>query len=41
VAGGIQAPLTLGSASSDLLTGLGPPPLGKGDRLGFANLPTG
>ncbi len=41
VAGGIQAPLTLGSASTDLLTGLGPPPLGTGDRLGFANLPNG
>jgi biotin-dependent carboxylase-like uncharacterized protein len=41
VAGGIQAPLTLGSASTDLLTGLGPPPLGNGDRLGFARLPTG
>jgi biotin-dependent carboxylase-like uncharacterized protein len=33
VAGGIAAPLTLGSRSHDLLSGLGPPPLRAGDRL--------
>jgi biotin-dependent carboxylase-like uncharacterized protein len=33
VRGGIKAPLTFGSASSDQLTGLGPPPLKAGDRL--------
>lgn len=33
VRGGIDAPRTLGSASSDQLTGLGPAPLRTGDRL--------
>ncbi len=32
-AGGIDAPLTLGSAATDLLTGLGPRPLARGDIL--------
>ncbi len=31
--GGIDAPLTLGSASTDVLTGLGPRPLASGDLL--------
>ena len=35
VRGGFDAPLTLGSASSDQLTGLGPAPLAAGDRLGL------
>lgn len=33
VRGGIDVPLVFGSASSDQLTGLGPPPLVAGDRL--------
>lgn len=33
VAGGIEAPLLLGSRSHDLLSGLGPAPLRAGDRL--------
>lgn len=33
VAGGIAAPLVLGSSAHDLLSGLGPPPLRAGDRL--------
>jgi biotin-dependent carboxylase-like uncharacterized protein len=33
VAGGIEAPLTLGSRSHDVLSGLGPPPLRAGDRV--------
>jgi biotin-dependent carboxylase-like uncharacterized protein len=33
VRGGIDAPATLGSRSTDLLTGLGPPPLRDGDVL--------
>lgn len=33
VAGGIEAALVLGSRSSDTLTGLGPPPLRRGDVL--------
>lgn len=33
VAGGIEAPLLLGSRSHDLLSGLGPAPLCAGDRL--------
>jgi biotin-dependent carboxylase-like uncharacterized protein len=33
VRGGIEAERVLGSASSDLLTGLGPPPLREGTRL--------
>ena len=32
-AGGIRAPLTLGSAATDTLTGLGPPPLRAGDVI--------
>lgn len=35
-AGGIAAALTLGSAATDVLTGLGPPPLRTGDRLTLA-----
>jgi biotin-dependent carboxylase-like uncharacterized protein len=35
VRGGLDAPLTLGSASHDELTGLGPAPLRAGDRLGL------
>lgn len=38
VAGGIDAPLTLGSRSHDVLSGLGPPPLRAGDRLGIGDL---
>jgi biotin-dependent carboxylase-like uncharacterized protein len=37
--GGLACPLTLGSASSDLLTGLGPRPLRAGDRLGLGPTP--
>jgi biotin-dependent carboxylase-like uncharacterized protein len=33
VAGGINAPLVLGSAATDVLTGLGPPALGRGDVI--------
>jgi biotin-dependent carboxylase-like uncharacterized protein len=33
VAGGIRGPGVMGSASSDTLAGLGPPPLSPGDRL--------
>jgi len=33
VAGGVEAPLLLGSRSRDVLSGLGPPPLRAGDRL--------
>ncbi|WP_375499957.1 biotin-dependent carboxyltransferase family protein [uncultured Jatrophihabitans sp.] len=33
VSGGLQVPMTLGSRSTDLLGGLGPPPLRAGDRL--------
>ena len=33
VAGGIDAPLFLGSSARDLLSGIGPPPLRAGDRL--------
>jgi biotin-dependent carboxylase-like uncharacterized protein len=36
-AGGIDARLTLGSASTDLLTGLGPAPLARGDVLRLGN----
>jgi biotin-dependent carboxylase-like uncharacterized protein len=35
-AGGIDAPLTLGSAATDTLTGLGPSPLQRGDVLKIA-----
>ena len=34
--GGLNPPLTLGSASTDLLTGLGPPRLSRGDVLNLA-----
>lgn len=33
VRGGLEAPLTLGSASTDVLSGLGPPPLHPGQEL--------
>lgn len=33
LAGGLDVPLTLGSAATDTLTGLGPAPLGAGDAL--------
>ncbi len=33
VAGGIDVPLVLGSAATDVLTGLGPAPLARGDTL--------
>lgn len=33
VAGGVDVPVTLGSASTDTLAGLGPPPLAAGARL--------
>lgn len=35
--GGIAAPLTLGSAATDLLSGLGPPPLRAGDLLALGS----
>jgi len=35
VAGGIEAPLLLGSRSRDVLSGLGPAPLRAGDRVAF------
>ncbi len=38
-AGGVDAPRTLGSASHDTLTKLGPPPLRPGDRLGIGREP--
>ena len=38
-AGGVDAPRTLGSASHDTLTKLGPPPLRAGDRLGIGREP--
>ena len=37
--GGIDAESTLGSRSTDLLTGLGPPPLARGDRLTAGTAP--
>jgi biotin-dependent carboxylase-like uncharacterized protein len=37
--GGIDAEPTLGSHSTDLLTGLGPPPLARGDRLAAGDAP--
>src|SRR5215218_8461721 len=42
VAGGIDVPAVLGSRSTDTLTGLGPDPLGAGERLptGLAAHPT-
>jgi len=39
VRGGIDVEPTLGSRSTDLLTGLGPPPLARGDRLAAGNAP--
>jgi biotin-dependent carboxylase-like uncharacterized protein len=39
VRGGIEAEPTLGSRSTDLLTGLGPPPLARGDRLAAGSAP--
>ncbi len=36
VRGGLEAPRTLGSASTDQLTGLGPPPLADGQELALA-----
>ena len=39
VRGGLGTQPVLGSASADLLTGLGTPPLGRGDRLAIANRP--
>ncbi|HET7477012.1 MAG TPA: biotin-dependent carboxyltransferase family protein [Dermatophilaceae bacterium] len=36
VAGGVGVPLTLGSRSTDVLSGLGPAPLAVGDRLACA-----
>lgn len=41
VRGGIDAEATLGSRSTDLLTGLGPPPLARGDRLAAGSAPPG
>jgi biotin-dependent carboxylase-like uncharacterized protein len=38
VAGGIDAPLLLGSRSHDVLSALGPPPLRTGDRIGIGTL---
>jgi KipI family sensor histidine kinase inhibitor len=35
VAGGFETPVVVGSRSSDLLSGLGPGPLCRGDRLGL------
>jgi biotin-dependent carboxylase-like uncharacterized protein len=39
VRGGIDVPEVLGSRSTDLLTGLGPPPLQAGDRIGVGAEP--
>jgi biotin-dependent carboxylase-like uncharacterized protein len=39
VSGGIVAPRTLGSASTDTLTGLGPPPVAVGDQLESGDQP--
>src|SRR5205823_1564938 len=39
VRGGIEVDPTLGSRSTDLLTGLGPPPLARGDRLTGGSAP--
>ncbi len=36
-AGGIDVPLVLGSAATDVLTGLGPAPLAAGDRLSLSS----
>lgn len=40
VGGGIEAPQTLGSRSTDTLTGLGPPVVRAGDRLRTGDAPT-
>jgi biotin-dependent carboxylase-like uncharacterized protein len=40
VTGGVSAPAVLGSASRDLLSGLGPPPLAPGDQVALG-LPAG
>jgi biotin-dependent carboxylase-like uncharacterized protein len=37
VGGGLEVPQTLGSRSTDTLTGLGPPPVRAGDRLPVGN----
>jgi biotin-dependent carboxylase-like uncharacterized protein len=39
VRGGLACELTLGSAATDILTGLGPPPLRAGDRLAIGPAP--
>jgi biotin-dependent carboxylase-like uncharacterized protein len=39
--GGIEAPLVLGSAATDVLTGLGPAPLRRGDELSLKAGPGG
>jgi biotin-dependent carboxylase-like uncharacterized protein len=39
--GGIEAPLVLGSAATDVLTGLGPAPLGRGDVLSLNTVTAG
>jgi biotin-dependent carboxylase-like uncharacterized protein len=41
VRGGFVAPAVLGSCSTDLLTGLGPPPLHDGDLLAIGDAPPG
>lgn len=41
VRGGIDAPRTLGSAATDLLSGVGPPPLRPRDELGVADRAAG
>lgn len=41
VRGGLAVETVLGSASTDLLSGLGPPPLRTGDRLAVGSLATG
>ena len=39
VRGGLDVPRWLGSASSHLMSGLGPPPLKRGDRVAFGQAP--
>lgn len=41
VRGGLEVPEVLGSASRDVLAGLGPEPLAAGDRLGAGRAPAG
>lgn len=41
VAGGIDVPPVLGSRSTDTLSGIGPPPLARGDRLPIGAVPDG